>query len=73
MMFWRKKQPEKMPVRDVQQEVVQAILMGAHLLPSKRFANVIYTSIADSRQITTQDIDDLANRLSRLAWERGRG
>lgn len=73
MISWRKKQPEKMPVRDVQQEIVQSILMSAHLLPSKRFANVVYTAIADNKQISTEDIEDLANRLSRLAWERARG
>lgn len=70
-MFWRKKKTA-MPHRDVQAETVQAIIQGAALLPPKRFINAVYTAIADNPQITVADMDDLANRLSRLAWNRGR-
>jgi hypothetical protein len=71
VMFWNRKQAE-LPKRDVQSEAVGAILAGASLLPPKRFADAIYTAILHNRQIPVGDLDALANRLSRLAWERGR-
>lgn len=70
-MFWRKKQ-EAMPRRDVQSEAVAAIIQGASILPSKRLSNAIYTALLDNRGFSVEDLDALANRLSRLAWERGR-
>jgi hypothetical protein len=70
MMFFRKK-PETMPVRDVQSEAVAAIIQGAAILPSKRLTNAIYTALLDNR-VSVEELDDLANRISRLAWQRGR-
>jgi hypothetical protein len=69
-MFFRKK-PETMPVRDVQSEAVAAIIQGASILPSKRLTNAIYTALLDNR-VSVEELDDLANRISRLAWQRGR-
>jgi hypothetical protein len=69
-MFFRKK-PETMPVRDVQSEAVAAIIQGAAILPSKRLTNAIYTALLDNR-VSVEELDDLANRISRLAWQRGR-
>jgi hypothetical protein len=71
MMFWRK-EPKTMPVRDVQSEAVAAIIQGAAILPSKRLTNAIYTALLDSRDMSVAELDDLANRISRLAWQRGR-
>ena len=71
MMFWRK-EPKTMPVRDVQSEAVAAIIQGAAVLPSKRLTNAIYTALLDNRDISVAELDDLANKLSRLAWNRGR-
>lgn len=71
MMFWRKEQ-KAMPVRDVQSEAVAAIIQGAAVLPSKRLTNAIYTALLDNRDISVAELDDLANRISRLAWNRGR-
>jgi hypothetical protein len=71
MMFWRKKQ-EAMPHRDIQSEAALGISNAAQILPTKRFMDLVYWAIITNRQIGTEDIDALANRLSRMAWERGR-
>lgn len=70
-MFFKRK-PEAMPVRDVQSEAVAAIIQGASVLPSKRLTGVIFTALLDNRGISVEELDDLANRISRLAWNRGR-
>jgi len=71
MMFWNR-EPKTMPVRDVQSEAVAAIIQGSAVLPSKRLANAIYTALLDNRDISVAELDDLANKISRLAWNRGR-
>jgi hypothetical protein len=71
MMFWNR-EPKTMPVRDVQSEAVAAIIQGASVLPSKRLTNAIYTALLDNRDMSVAELDDLANRISRLAWQRGR-
>jgi hypothetical protein len=70
-MFWRKK-AETMPHRDVQAEAALGISNAAQVLPAGRFMALVYWAIVENRQISTEAIDDLANRLSRAAWERGR-
>jgi hypothetical protein len=70
MMFWNR-EPKTMPVRDVQSEAVAAIIQGSAILPSKRLTNAIYTALLDNR-VSVEELDDLANRISRLAWQRGR-
>jgi hypothetical protein len=71
MMFWRK-EPKAMPHRDVQAEAALGISNAASVLPPKRFMDLVYWAIMTNRQISTEDMDALANRLSRAAWERGR-
>jgi hypothetical protein len=71
MMFW-KKQAARMPTRDVQSEAVAAIIQGSAVLPSKRLTNAIYTALLDNRDMSVAELDDLANKISRLAWNRGR-
>jgi hypothetical protein len=70
MMFWNR-EPKTMPVRDVQSEAVAAIIQGSAVLPSNRLTNAIYTALLDNR-VSVEELDDLANRISRLAWQRGR-
>ncbi len=70
-MFFRK-EPKTMPVRDVQSEAVAAIIQGAAILPSKRLTAAIYTALLDNRDMSVAELDDLANKISRLAWTRGR-
>ncbi len=71
MMFWNR-EPKTMPVRDVQSEAVAAIIQGSAILPSKRLTNAIYTALLDNRDMSVAELDDLANKISRLAWNRGR-
>ena len=70
-MFWRQEQKE-LPRVDAQSEAVAAIIQGAAILPSKRLTAAIYTALLDNRDISVAELDDLANRISRLAWNRGR-
>jgi len=71
MKFWRARE-EVMPHRDVQAEAAMGISNAAQVLPPKRFMDLVYWAIITNRQISTEDMDALANRLSRAAWERGR-
>jgi hypothetical protein len=71
MMFWRKKQAV-MPHRDIHAEAALGISNAASVLPPKRFMDLVYWAIITNRQISVEDIDALANRLSRAAWERNR-
>ena len=71
MMFWRKREAV-MPHRDIHAEAALAISNAASVLPPKRFMDLVYWAIITNRQISTEDMDTLANRLSRAAWERGR-
>lgn len=70
-MFWSK-QTKEMPRVDAQSEAVAAIIKGAAILPSKRLTAAIYSALLDNRDISVAELDDLANRISRLAWNRGR-
>jgi hypothetical protein len=70
-MFWRK-EPKTMPHRDIHAEAALGISNAAQVLPAGRFMALVYWAIVENRQISTEAIDDLANRLSRAAWERGR-
>ena len=70
-MFWNR-EPKTMPVRDVQSEAVAAIIQGASILPSKRLTGAIFTALLDNPGISVAELDDLANKISRLAWNRGR-
>jgi len=71
MMFWNR-EPKTMPHRDVQSEAVAAIIQGSAILPSRRLTGAIYTALLDNPGISVAELDDLANRISRLAWQRGR-
>jgi len=70
-MFWRKREAV-MPHRDVHAEAALNVSNAASVLPPKRFMDLVYWAIMANRQISVEDMDALANRLSRAAWERGR-
>ena len=70
-MFWNKA-PKSMPVRDVQSEAVAAIIQGSAILPSRRLTGAIFTALLDNPGISVAELDELANKISRLAWNRGR-
>jgi hypothetical protein len=71
-MIFGRKQERVLPQVDVQKAVVAAIINGGRLLPSKRFADALFMGVLDNRDMSINDIEALANRLSRLAWERAR-
>jgi len=71
MMFWRK-EPKTLPHRDIHAEAALGISNAAQVLPAGRFMALVYWAIVENRQISVEAIDDLANRLSRAAWERNR-
>lgn len=71
-MFWKSKRAEPMPNRDIYSEAALGISNAASVLPPKRFMDLVYWAIITNRQISVEDMDALANRLSRAAWERGR-
>jgi hypothetical protein len=70
-MFFRRSK-EVMPHRDIQSEAALGISNAASVLPPKRFMDLVYWAIVANRQITIEDMDTLANRIARAAWERGR-
>ncbi len=71
-MWLLRKRHEELPKRDVQAEAALGISNAASVLPAGRFMALVYWAIVENRQISVEDIDALANRLSRAAWERGR-
>jgi hypothetical protein len=71
-MFFLRKRQETMPHRDIHAEAALGINSAAAVLPPKRFTDLVYWAIMTNRQISTEDMDALANRLSRAAWERNR-
>ena len=70
-MFFRKK-AEPMPQRDAHSEAALGVMSASKILPSKRFMDLVYWALVENKQITVDDLNVMANRLSRLAWERGR-
>ena len=71
MFFQRKKTPPPMRIKP---HVVPAYMLqeAASALPSEQLCNAIYTAIADKRDVRSEHIEILANRLGRLAHERNR-
>jgi CTP:molybdopterin cytidylyltransferase MocA len=45
---------------------------AASALPSEQLCNAVYTAIADKPDVKSEHLEKLANRLGRLAHERGR-
>jgi len=70
-MFFRRSK-EVMPHRDIQSEAALGISNAAQILPAKRFMDLVYWAIITNKQISIEDLDVLANRFARAAWERGR-
>ena len=71
-MIFGRKQERILPRVDVQSAAVAAIIQGSAILPAKRLTAAIYTALLDNRDISVAELDDLANKISRLAWNRGR-
>jgi hypothetical protein len=61
-------------LRDLKSAAASAVMVmdGIRGLPSKPACNSVYTALADKEDLTAEDLETLANRIGRLAWERAR-
>ena len=61
-------------LRDMKSAAASAVMVmdGIRALPSKPACNSVYTALADKEDLTAEDLETLANRIGRLAWERAR-
>jgi hypothetical protein len=61
-------------LRDMKSAAASAVMVmdGIRGLPSKPACNSVYTALADKEDLTAEDLETLANRIGRLAWERAR-
>ena len=61
-------------LRDMKSTAASAVMVmdGIRGLPSKPACNSVYTALADKEDLTAEDLETLANRIGRLAWERAR-
>jgi len=41
-------------------------------MTSKSVCSVIYAALADKKDVSVSDLEELSNKLGRLAWERAR-
>lgn len=48
------------------------VMAAVKSMQSKRACNAVYTALADKPDISTADLEELSNRIGRLAWERAR-
>lgn len=65
------KQPTVPFLRDMKSAAVNAVMVmdGIRALPSKPACNSVYTALADKDDLSAADLEDLSNKLGRLAWE----
>ena len=61
-------------LREMKSTAASAVMVmdGIRGLPSKPACNSVYTALADKEDLTAEDLETLANRIGRLAWERAR-
>ena len=41
-------------------------------MPSQAACNAIYTALADKNDLNAADLEELSNRLGRMAWDKAR-
>ena len=75
MAFWNKTQPVR-PLPNINTHSTRSaavILMDAvRALPSQAACNAIYTALADKNDLNAADLEELSNRLGRMAWDKAR-
>ena len=75
MAFWNKPQPVR-PLPNLNTHSTRSaavILMDAvRAMPSHAACNAIYTALADKKDLSTADLEELSNRIGQMAWERAR-
>lgn len=75
MAFWNNDQPVRPLPNPATRSPASASVMlmdAVRSLPSKAACNAVYTALADKKDLTADDLEELSNRIGRLAWERGR-
>lgn len=76
MAFWNNDQPVRpLPNAATRSAATAAIMLmdAVRSMPSKAACNAVYTALADKKDLTAADLEELSNRIGRLAWARGRG
>lgn len=74
MIFSRKRPPEPQSGPRIAPYVVPAVMLvdAAKALTGAVLCRVVYTALADKTDISAADLEELSNRLGRLAHERNR-
>lgn len=72
MRWFGKKEEPKMTFVDREQEAVHQIIEASKIIKGHRLAAVFYTILADRRDVSEGDLENMANRLNAQAWEKMR-
>ena len=75
MAFWNNEQPVRpLPTTASRSAAASAVMLidAVRPMPSKSVCNVVYVALADKKDITAADLEELSNKLGRLAWEKAR-
>jgi len=73
-MFTIKKKQEPLFIRNVRTAAASGLMVIDAVRPmhSKAACNAVYTAMADKKDVSAADLEELSNRIGRLAWERAR-
>lgn len=75
MAFWNNDQPVRPLPTPTSRSAASASVMlmdAVRSMPSRPACNAVYTALADKKDLSAEDLEALANRIGRLAWERAR-
>lgn len=62
-----------MPIPGQNRQPLTLMLLDAiRSMPSEQLCNVLYAGLADKPDIRSEDLEALANKLGRVAWEKAR-
>lgn len=69
--MFAKKQSDAPFLRDMRSTAAcsVAVVDCVRSMPSRTACNVIYTALADKKDMSAEDLEELSNRIGRLAWE----
>ena len=61
-------------IRDMKTSAAGGVMVmdAVRSMPSRAACNAVYTALADKRDLSAADLEELSNRIGRLAWERAR-
>ena len=61
-------------IRDMKTAAAGGVMVidAVRSMPSRAACNAVYTALADKRDLSAADLEELSNRIGRLAWERAR-